>query len=84
MKVFELTPINGRKSFNGKCKVLESNTGISKLISYETEVAMYDQNTNKMTVYSRNSQTTQNHINAFLNFYGFETCNKKELENYNK
>lgn len=84
MKMFELTPIDGRKSFGGKCKVLEANTGISKLMSYDTEVATYNHKENKMTVHGYYSATTARHINAFLDYYGFDTCSKKELENYTK
>ena len=79
---FELTPVNNRKSFYGKCKVIEEN-GISKLQSYDTIVAEYNHIENKMTVHSWFSATTATHINAFLSYYGFDTCNKKELENYN-
>ena len=38
MKAFELTPNNGRKSFNGKCKVIEDE-GVAQLLSYTTFVA---------------------------------------------
>lgn len=30
------------------------------------------------------SSTTAKHINSFLNYFGFKTCCKKELENYGK
>jgi hypothetical protein len=83
MKIFQLTPNNGRKSFYGKCQVIEEN-GISKLQSYETIVAEYNHNTNIMKVFGYYSPTTARHINAFLEYYGFDTCSKKELENYNK
>lgn len=82
METFELTPINSRKSFYGKAKVKTENN-ISQLISYSTVVAEYNHETNKMTVNGWYSATTANHINAFLDFYGFDTCTKKELENYN-
>jgi hypothetical protein len=87
MKVIELHPTNGRKSFYGKCRVIvvdEGNRTVSKLISYETEVAKYIHQDNKMIVNGWYSSTTANHINAFLSFYGFDKCSKKELENYNK
>ena len=54
----------------------------SDLISYETRVASYNHNTKEMSVYGWFSNTTAKHINDFLEFYGFEECNKKELENY--
>jgi len=82
MKTFNLTPVNNRKSFYGKCQVIEEN-GIAQLKSYETIVAKYDTTNNKMTVFGYYSPTTATHINAFLDYYGFKTCTKKELENYN-
>jgi hypothetical protein len=36
-----------------------------------------------MVVNGYYSVTTGTHINTFLDFYGFDTCTKKELENYN-
>lgn len=79
MKTFQLTPVNGRKSFNGKCRVIEEN-GISQLKSYETIVAEYNHRTNKMRVFGYYSPTTMSHINAFLVHYGFQACSKSELE----
>lgn len=81
MNIFELTPINGRKSFGGKCKVIEEN-GVAKLLSYDTVVAKYNHEEDKMMVDGYFSATTATHINAFLKLYGYETCNKKQLENY--
>lgn len=81
MKTFELTPANGRKSFYNKCRV-EEEFGISYLYSYNTKVAHYNHETNQMVVNGYFSQTTASHINAFLNYYGFDSCSKKELENY--
>ena len=87
MKTFELTPVNNRRSFYGKCKVVEHINSLmqvkSDLISYNTNVASYNHDTKKMTVKGYYSPTTASHINAFLNYYGFKTCSKKELENYN-
>ena len=79
MKTFELTPTNGRKSFGGKCKVVE-NLGVSTLFSYDTEVAQYDHQTNEMKIDAYHSRTTLAHINAFLSYYGFDMVSKKELE----
>jgi len=73
------------KSF--KCHVNEYTNDdgdhYSDLISYGTRVASYNHKTNEMSVYGWFSNTTAKHINTFLDFYGFNTCNKKELENYN-
>lgn len=82
MKTFTLNPVNSRKSFYGKCAVIEEN-GIASLKSYETIVAEYNTITKEMKVNGYYSQTTASHINAFLNYYGFKTCTKKELETYN-
>lgn len=54
----------------------------SDLISYTTRVASYNHDTNEMSVYGWFSATTAKHINSFLEFYGFDKCSKKELENY--
>lgn len=83
MKTFDLQPINNRNSFYNKCHVVE-NDGIATLFSYNTKVAQYNLNSKKMEVFGWFSSTTARHINAFLNFYGFDTCSKKQLENYNK
>lgn len=83
MKTFELTPINGRKSFNGKAGVIEEN-GVSQLRSYNTIVAEYNHQTNEIKVFDIGSlsATTLTHINAFLSHFGFDTCTKKQLIEY--
>lgn len=54
----------------------------SDLISYTTRVASYNHKTNEMSVYGWYSNTTAKHINAFLEFYGFNKCNKKQMQDY--
>ena len=84
MKKFPLTA-SRQKSYYGKATVIETvenNETISRLQSYQTIVAEYNHHTNKMTVYGWFSKTTANHINDFLEIYGFDGCNKKQLENY--
>ena len=54
----------------------------SDLISYKTRVASYNHLTNEMSVYGYFSPNTAKHINSFLEFYGFDKCTKKELEDY--
>lgn len=77
MKVFAL---NGT---NNKAIVVQSG-GVSTLTSYTTEVATYNSIKNEMKVNGYYSMTTMKHINAFLEFYGFDRCTKKELiEKYN-
>ena len=80
-KEFELKPNDNRKSFYGKAKVVTDN-GISDLISYTTKVASYNSYTDKMRIFGWFSVTTARHINAFLDHFGFQKCNKQELENY--
>lgn len=76
----ELQPIN-EKSFYGKAKMITENN-VTKLQSYDTIVAYYNHETNEMKVSGYYSQTTARHINAFLRHFGFNACNKKQLENY--
>jgi len=85
MKTFKLLPIDGRKSLSNQHVNQYESEGetFSDLISYTTRVAYYNHTTNKMTVHGYYSPTTARHINAFLDFYGFNTCSKSELENYN-
>ena len=83
MKTIEpLTPLS-HKSFYGKCKMLHSAINpITELKSFDTIVAKYNHKTGQMSVNGWYSATTARHINAFLAYYGFETANKKELDNY--
>jgi len=70
-----------QKSFYGKASI-ETENNISLLKSYDTIVAKYDHLNNKMEVFGLYSNTTMRHINSFLNHFGFDTCSKKELEEY--
>jgi len=79
-ETFELEPVNNRKSFYWKCKVID-NWKVAKLQSYYTIIAEYEHKTNKITVYGWFSSTTATHINSFLSFYGFDTSTKKEMDN---
>lgn len=81
LKVTELKPIH-TKSFYGKALIVK-NDNVSELMSYNTVVASYNHKTNKMVVKGWYSSTTARHINSFLVLFGFDTCNKKELESYN-
>lgn len=69
------------QNFYGKATT-ETVNNVTYLYSYGTNVAHYNHNENKMTVNGWYSMTTAKHINAFLEYYGFDKCNKKELENY--
>lgn len=68
MKTFELTPQNGRKSFYGKAKVIETDKEI-QLQSYDTIVAQIDKESKRFTVNGKYSLTTNTHIKSFRKFY---------------
>ena len=69
MKIFELQPVNGRKSFYGKAQAIEHDNGDIELRSYETIVARIH-NGKFERLWSGYSMTTMNHINSFINAYG--------------
>lgn len=69
MRMFELKPTNGRKSFYGKANVIEKDNGDVELRSYTTIVARI-RNGNFERLWSGYSATTMNHINSFIDAYG--------------
>lgn len=69
MKTFELNPMNGRKSFYGKAKVIERDNGDIELQSYNTIVARI-RNGKFERLWSGYSATTMNHINSFIDTFG--------------
>lgn len=69
MKTFELNPMNGRKSFYGKAKVIEKDNGDIELQSYDTIVARIRDGKFER-LWSGYSATTMNHINSFIDTYG--------------
>lgn len=69
MRVFELRPINGRKSFYSKAYVIEKDNGDIELRSYNTIVARI-RNGKFERLWDSYSATTMNHINSFINTYG--------------
>lgn len=83
MKTFYLQPVNNRKSFGNNCHVNEYTNSdgehYSDLISYGIRVADYNHNTNEIRVLGWFSATTATHINAFLQFYGFDKMTKQEI-----
>lgn len=84
MKTFNLSPVDGRKSLNNHHVNQYDVDGVtmSDLISYTTKVASYNHSKNEMIVYCCPSKTTARHINAFLHFYGFDSCKVSELKKY--
>jgi len=83
MKTFQLIPTNGRKSFGGKCVVIETE-GHKYLDSYNTRVATITNVGTLVLTRDENhlSNTTLVHINTFLEFYGFPKMTKKEILNH--
>lgn len=72
MKVFELSPTNGRKSFYGKAKVIETDDGEKILISYNTPVLKRTAGGDLFRLWTGETHTTITHVNAFLKFYGVD------------
>ena len=65
MKLYELKPIDGRKSFYGKAVVMIDGT-TETLLSYNTPVIRRDAITGELTrLWSGWSATTQRHVAAF-------------------
>ena len=77
-----LAPIDGRKSFYGKCEVFsvkfDNSSGVI-LYSYNTPViAVIDGNPVKL--WNDWSSTTGRHVNAFLSSCGLPTVTKKQWD----
>lgn len=60
---------------------IENNLHISDLFSYETLVASYYHEENRVKIFGWYSKTTQKHINQFLEYFGFDKMTKKEIIN---
>ena len=71
MKMFELKPTNGRKSFYGKATVIEYDNGDIELKSYDTIVARISDGKFKR-LWNGYSATTMNHVNSFVNLFGID------------
>ena len=80
-RAFELFPNDGRKSFYGKAVVFE-HAEYAELYSYNTRVAVINFHSKRFfyRLWIGYSATTQRHINAFCNHYGFYAIDKKEWE----
>lgn len=71
MRKYELTPVDGRKSFYGKAVVIEKDNGENVLQSYNTEVCKVTNNGEFVRLWGGGySATTMRHINSFLQFVG--------------
>lgn len=71
MRVLELKPTNGRKSFYNKAMVIEKDNGDIELKSYETIVARI-RNGKFERLWDGYSATTMNHINSFIDAFGID------------
>jgi len=65
MKMYELTPSNGRKSFGGKANVVIEDNGNEVLFSYDTRVMTKKPDGTLLRHWSGWSSTTGNHVIAF-------------------
>lgn len=79
MKIYELMPTNGRKSFYGKAKVIEYE-GENFLQSYNTIVCKVDKNGKFVKMWDGYSATTMFHINDFIKLFNIDGGGKKWYE----
>ena len=70
MKMYELQPTDGRKSFYGKARVIEKDNGERVLVSYDTEVCKVTSSGRFVRMWSGYSATTMRHVNSFLDLVG--------------
>jgi len=79
MRIYELTPTDGRKSFYGKAVVQIEENGTETLLSYGTPIIKRFVSGEMVKLWDGWSATTGRHIKAFcgLNKAGYE---KLELE----
>lgn len=79
MKIYELIPTNGRKSFYGKAKVIECE-GENFLQSYNAIVCKVDKNGKFVKMWDGYSATTMSHINDFVKLFNIDGGGKKWYE----
>ena len=73
MKMYELIPTNGRKSFYGKAKVVIEDDGSETLYSYNIPIITRKPNGEYIKLYNGWTATTGTHIKSFCGM------NKKEF-----
>ena len=78
IKAIELTPVNGRKSFNGKAHLIQSDSG-KYLLSYTTVVAGYV-NREIHRYWDGQSNTTSAHLMSFFAAVGKDMTTKEFYE----
>lgn len=65
MKIYDLIPTDGRKSFYSKAQVIQYDDGSETLTSYNTPIIKRDASGKLTRLYQGWSQTTGRHIKAF-------------------
>ena len=79
IKCLELRPIDGRKSFYGKARIIYPGYGYTSLVSYDTTVCSIDMNTAKfIRHWDGYSVTTMRHINAYRDRYNLPPLSKSD------
>jgi len=74
--IFELSPNDNKKSFYGKCKVIETAAG-RYLQSYNTIICFISYGGTFVKLWDGYSATTMRHINAFMEFIRWNECGGK-------
>ena len=78
VRIFDLRPIDGRKSFYGKAKVVASDT-VVWLYSDNTLVCAYIPETLEFKrIWNGYSATTMRHVNAFGGMYYMKPLSKAD------
>lgn len=65
MRICKLMPIDGRKSFHGKAKIVIYDDGTEVLYSYDTPIISKSKNGEFKKLWNSWSLTTGRHIKAF-------------------
>lgn len=65
MRIYELIPTNGRKSFYGKAKVVIDDNGTETLYSYDTAIISRSADGELTRLYNGWTHTTGTHIKSF-------------------
>lgn len=80
LKIIDLEPNDGRKSFYGKAKAIRYNDKIA-LLSYSTIVCTYDYKTKKLRRHYKDySNTTRRHIISFCEYLKIDIISNKDYE----
>lgn len=77
MRIYELIPTDGRKSFYGKAVVVVEDNGTETLYSYGTPIVKRLVSGELVKMWEGYSATTMRHINAFIEMFGISGGGKK-------